>query len=183
MNEATKHAYALIVRMIESIMSSVGVDGCALPYGSFTDRNLAIAHGGKPASAKSKNGHRAERIFFAKTGTPLFGNAEYEVSKFVVTAIIGSKAHGRAGALDEMADLADPRVETREEVATLTATITDAPDAPVNSGESVAILANAAAGIYRYHTSKGLSLDARIVGTKLSVRELGSLARAIGVHV
>jgi hypothetical protein len=114
--------------------------------------------------------------------------ADYDVTHYVAAALNGSKvrpsAYAVAGVAPYGVDQSQPRdgVETRE-VATLTATITDAPDAYVNSGENVRILANAAAGIYRYHTANGLSLDARIVGTKLTIRELGAIARAIGVHV
>lgn len=149
--------------------------------GTFSDVTAQDKWGNAPVHADKAARLRAEA-----------GLADgYVVTKYVAAALTGSKARKSAY---ELAGV-DPRndsnqsqigdgVESREApVATLTATITDAPDAYVNSGENVAILANAAAGIYRYHTSHGLSLDARIVGTKLTIRELGAIARAIGVHV
>lgn len=180
----------LIARAIEKILSSTGVAGVALAYGSWDNRDQAIAHGSKPASAKSKNGHRAETIFFAKTGTPLFGNADYTVSKFVVTAIIGSKSHGRGGALDEMSEEAPapaPAKATGDYNDTITATIVDT---SADTGAEVREAAKTLASIYRGVTShnsrtnaspevREANLNLCVPGTTTTYKRCAQLARAI----
>jgi hypothetical protein len=110
--------------------------------------------------------------------------ASYVVTKYVAAALAGSKARKSAYDLAcvEPACVAGTNADPRNDES-ITVSITGDVNAPRESADAADALAHAVAGMYRFHTANKLNLDARVNGTKLTVRELGALARSAGVHV